>query len=111
MTRGRKPGHPKTGGRRIGTPNKATLEARELAEKLKIEPLKILLFFAAGDWCALGFTEADLPKIQDSLALMKLRFQAASQAAGFIYPKAGPPKTNDSSNFTLEDLVMLARED
>jgi hypothetical protein len=46
MPRGRKPGGPKTGGRVAGTPNKATLDIKELAQKHGPELVNILISLA-----------------------------------------------------------------
>jgi hypothetical protein len=38
---GFQPGHPRYGGRKKGTPNKRTLLARDIAEKLKFDPIEV----------------------------------------------------------------------
>lgn len=45
------------GGRPKGVKNKITKLAHEKAEELGIDPFKILLLFAKGDWKALGYKE------------------------------------------------------
>jgi hypothetical protein len=49
MSRGRKPGGPKTGGRVAGTPNKATLDIKALAQEHGPELLGILVSLAKDD--------------------------------------------------------------
>jgi hypothetical protein len=45
----------KTGGRVKGSKNKHSYNAEEIAQRLGVNPLEILLQFAAGDWEGLGY--------------------------------------------------------
>ena len=73
-----KPGHKKYGGRKKGTPNKKTADAQKMADEMGVDPLKILLHFAAGDHKALGYKSA-IP--------MDLRLGAAKDACSYLYAK------------------------
>lgn len=84
----------KTGGRQKGTRNKDKCPALQLAERLKIDPLEILLYFAAGDWESLGYpskTETryttDGSEYQVDKITPELRKSAASDAVQYIVPK------------------------
>jgi hypothetical protein len=44
--RGRPPGHPKSGGRERGTPNRSTQAIRELFEELNFDPIRELVKMA-----------------------------------------------------------------
>jgi hypothetical protein len=77
---------------RKGCPNKITTSAKELAQKLGIDPLEILLHFANKDWKALGYDSPTLLKITadgghevDRISA-EMRVMAAKEAAKYIYP-------------------------
>lgn len=78
---------------RKGIPNKITSSARELAEKMGVDPLNILLLFAKGDWAALGYKE-ETRITQDGDNGTKyeyhiepnVRMKAAESACRYIYP-------------------------
>jgi len=88
-------GHPKYGGRKKGTPNKSSVPAEAMAKELGIDPFKILLLFANGDWEALGYegkkrivgysNKGDA--IEDYTISPDLRAKAASDASQYILPK------------------------
>lgn len=71
----------KTGGRKKGTSNKRSQYAIELAKKLGVEPLEILLMYAAGDWQGLGFDSQKKAKIDNTD-----RISAAKDACKYLYP-------------------------
>ena len=85
---------PKSGGRKEGTPNKRTLEAREIAEKLGVNPLEICLMFAAGDWEGLGYPSADVTKVLKDGGTInvdtippELRQKSAKDVLGYLFPQ------------------------
>lgn len=84
----------KYGGRTKGTPNKSTLPLKQKAEELGIDPFKILLLFAEGDWQALGYKEEQfISSANDNGTYYKytidpsVRKTAAKEACEFIFPK------------------------
>jgi len=80
-------------GRKKGTPNKRTLEAIELSERLDCNPLEILLLFAKGDWKALGYSEKTVTKFYGETMVIEdviqpeLRQKSAKDACEYIYAK------------------------
>lgn len=91
---GRSPGTPKTGGRKPGSVNKKTAEAQAIADKLGIDPFKILLLFAAGDWKKLGYKSGEVTKFSVSgdaytepVISPELRSTSSAKAVEFLYPK------------------------
>ena len=120
-------GSKKSGGRRTGTPNKRSYDAQLLAEKMKVDPLKILLMFAKRDWKGLGY---DSPQYVDSFSplngdpLMKdvvtpdIQIKAASAAVKYLYsqkkavkvsgPNGGPIRFGD--NLTDEQIKARIKQ-
>lgn len=99
----------KTGGRQKGSPNKVNGLARDLAEKLGINPLEILLYFAAGDWESLGYPGPILLKItadgaheMDRISA-EMRKSAASDASKYLYPmqKAVELKSDEGNGIRI----------
>lgn len=80
-------------GRKPGTVNRRTQEAAELAERLGVNPLEILLLFAKGDWKALGYDSPDRVRmvndtiITEPIISAELRSTSASKAVEYIYAK------------------------
>lgn len=82
----------KTGGRKKGTPNNNSLNAKKLAEELGVDPLEILLHFATGNAKALGIDEKQTvvsygKKIKIPAIPPELRLKAAKEACPYIYPQ------------------------
>lgn len=82
------------GGRAKGTPNKNSLNAIAIAEKLKIDPLEVILYFVKNDWKSLGYKSECVTKmlkdgstIEVERITPEMRLTAAKEAAGYIYPK------------------------
>ena len=67
---GRPVGHPKTGGRQKGTPNKRSAAAKELLDGLDFDPLQEMVRIA-----------------QDQTVSPDLRFRASAELAPYVYPK------------------------
>lgn len=86
MAKGRK-----TGGRVAGTPNKSRVDAVMLAQELDIDPLRILLLFAKGDYASLGYEKTKTIITKDGSAFEELtispdlRKSAAADACKYIY--------------------------
>lgn len=115
----RKPGDGKgrLGGRTKGTPNKRSLQARELAEKLNVDPLEVLLRMCKRDWEGLGYESetvtvvtmtgtADVPVIGPDLQI-----KAAKEAVKYIYPALKSIEhKGDAANLLQEMLAMDPEE-
>lgn len=92
--RGKPKGHPKSGGRKKGTPNAKTFNAKAIAEELGVDPFRLLLLFASGDFKSLGY-EAELYHAEkpDGTVTMgyvitpELRAKCASEATKYLYPQ------------------------
>lgn len=81
-------------GRKKGTPNKVTQNLMELADKLEVNPIEVLLLFAKGDHESLGYEKTHVvgfdkmgqPITEDTIP-PKLRCDAAKEACGYLFPK------------------------
>lgn len=98
-----KKGHTKTGGRRKGVPNKDSLPLHEKARELGVDPFRILLLFAKGDWEGLGYpseTEVRCGKGGETYEVDRItsqqRLAAASDACQYLYPKRKAIEVNDA---------------
>lgn len=83
----------KFGGRQKGTPNKDSLKAEEIAERLGVDPFEVLLLAAAGDWKSLGYDSGEVTKvtkfgvvIEDRISI-ETRVTAAAHATQYLLPK------------------------
>jgi hypothetical protein len=80
------------GGRKPGSKNASTLQIEELARKVGVNPLEVLLRMAAGDWQGLGY-EAEMYFIEKPDGAVKagyvispqMRLDAAGQATRYFY--------------------------
>lgn len=81
-------------GRRKGVPNKRTLHAIEIAQKLNCNPLEILIKFAMGDWKGLGY-DSEVYHMATASGDVKagftitpqMRLQAAAEASRYLYSR------------------------
>ena len=87
-------GHKKLGGKPKGYKDKKTLMVEEIVARVGVDPLEVLLKFAAGDWEGLGydspvyhFESADKSTSMGYVITPAIRAQAAKEAAQYIYPK------------------------
>jgi hypothetical protein len=102
---------PGNGGKPKGAISTLTRRARELSEKLNIDPIEVLLYFAAGDWKALGYRDQYEVKGSDksgghifSLTIdPNTRCRAAAEAAQYIYPKL--KSVENTTNNALADMT------
>jgi|SRR5882762_8854666 len=69
-TPGRPKGHPKTGGRKRGTPNKRTTELQARIRATGMMPLDFMIAV-----------------MRNAKAPLELRFEAARQAAPYVHPR------------------------
>lgn len=104
------------GGRSKGTPNKRTLELKELAEKLGVDPFEILLLFAKGDYAALGYDEfeekmgaAGIP-VSIRTIEPELREKAAKDACEYLYPKRKAIEVTKLPHDPLDELRSMTPE-
>jgi len=56
---------PEGAGRKKGTPNKRTQDLNDLAERLGVNPIEILLNIAKGDFKALGYENNEVITMKD----------------------------------------------
>lgn len=83
----------KTGGRRKGSLNKSNAIPRDIALELGVDPFKILLYFAKGDWASLGYSSSTREVvskgviIEQEVITPEIRVNAAKEAAQYIHPK------------------------
>lgn len=73
-------------GRKKGSINKKSVLLIEKAQGLGIDPFEILLYFAAGDWKALGYAKEKTDSGQ-YLIEPSVRMKAAGEACQYIHPK------------------------
>jgi hypothetical protein len=88
MARGRKPGSPKTGGRKKGSLNKRTEQAKQLTAELATEVLKRKRLSPL-EYMLRQIT-APMPEaktFEQKLALRQFRMNAAKDAAPYLHPK------------------------
>lgn len=85
---------PEGAGRKKGTPNKATLPLKEMAQKLGVDPFEILLRFAAEDWKGLGYdarTKISYSgagiEFEEFIIKPELRGKCAAEACQYIHAK------------------------
>ena len=81
-------------GRQKGVSNKKTLDAREMAERLGVDPLEILFHFASRNWKALGYdTEYQQKQLKEGGSISveritpEMRLTAAKEAVRYVYPQ------------------------
>lgn len=83
----RKPGSPKTGGRQPGSLNKRNQELIDKANEMGVDPFKLQLLFAKGDYVALGYDE---PIKQE------IRARAIAEVCQYLHPKRKAIEVSDS---------------
>ncbi len=97
-------------GSRKGIPNKITTSAKQLSEKLGIDPLQILLLIAGEKWSELGYDSrmvtrytAEGKEYEIERITTELRTQAAGKAVQYIYPtqKAVEVTGEDGAGFKV----------
>ena len=87
------PGHPKFGGRKLGTPNKRTSSARERLVELGVDPIEYMAKIVA-----------------DDSAETSLRLMAAKELAQYSFPKLRASEIAVSSNSEREWSSMSTAE-
>lgn len=80
-------------GRKKGTPNKDKAPVKEMASRLGVDPLEILLLYAKGDWKALGYESEKITVYSRDYSNEKyvidpaVRMSAAADACRYMYPQ------------------------
>lgn len=80
-------------GRKKGTPNKSTFDAKKIADELGVDPFRILLHIASGNWKELGLSGAERctsavgRKVMEPTIPVPTRERAASSASRFLMPE------------------------
>lgn len=80
-------------GRKKGTPNKDKAPVREMATRLGVDPLEILLLYAKGDWKSLGYESEKITVYSKDYSNEKyvidpaVRMSAAADACRYMYPQ------------------------
>lgn len=110
---------PPNSGRKKGSINKKTQDARALAERLGVDPLEILFHFASRNWKALGYNSEyhtkvlkDGGTIEVERITPEMRLNAAKEAVRYVYPqtKAVEIKNDEDSGvgfkIVLEDYTQ-----
>lgn len=84
----------KTGGRTKGTPNKERHNALALVDELGVDPIRVMLLIAKGDWKALGYEAPVSIKIgkngesySEEVISLTHRLTACADVAPYLYPK------------------------
>lgn len=95
-------------GRPKGSQNKVKQLARDIAEEMGVDPLRILLQFAANDWEGLGYEKGHkLTQFgEQDVISAELRMSAAREAVRYVYPalKSMEHKTDeDGFKVVIED--------
>lgn len=94
MARNPNDGRGRVGGRSKGTPNKKTINAQAIADRLGIDPFEVLLLLATGDWKALGYKKRERltsanewASIYEDSIPVGVRASCAAQACNYLYPR------------------------
>lgn len=81
-------------GRKKGTPNKKTVEAQHIAERVGVDPFELLLLFAKNDWKKLGYPRSTITKYsaggdayEEDVISPELRQNSAGKAVEYLYPR------------------------
>lgn len=110
-----KPGDPRpvNSGRKKGTPNRRSFNAQELAERLGVDPLEVLLHATNNNWQALGYDSGIQTKLVGENAVTEdtipitVRITAAKEAAQYLYSKRRAVEhTGQVTNINSEPLSI-----
>lgn len=104
------------GGRQKGTPNKSKIDAQNIALRMKINPLEVLLLFCKGEWSTLGLDHRKLTDRDKG----NFKMNAASEALQYILPKrkavehsgpdGKPMEVRAALSFTQKQIKQAAKE-
>ena len=83
----------KHGGRKKGSLNRNTQAVAEMCEAMGFNPIQTMIYFANGDWKALGYSSETVIKpgfagieIEELTIPQDLRYKANADLARFIHP-------------------------
>lgn len=105
-------GHKKIGGRSKGTGNKG-LSATEIAEEMGVNPIRILGYFALGDWKGAGFPSATYAKlygkefIEEMYITPTLMQKSAAELAQYMFAKLKAIEHSGSIDSNVESKTQL----
>lgn len=112
-------GHKKAKGRIKGSKNFRVQLLEEIVNKFSMDPLEVLMHFAAGDWKALGY-DSDVYHIEKPDGDVKmgyvitpeLRLQAAKEATQYLHAKKKEQvePNNEIEVIGIEDKRKLLEE-
>lgn len=84
----------KYGGRAKGTPNKSSMTVAELCESMGVNVIQNMIYFAEGDWKALGYPSETVVKpgfagieIEEFTISQELRYKANADLLKYISPQ------------------------
>lgn len=107
-------GRPNGAGRKAGTPNKRTLEARAVVERLGFDPIEALVYWATGDWKKLGYDSgtivrytAEGAEYEEDRISPELRQKSTKDLMPYLYPqlKATELSLGSEAKQTIEDFI------
>lgn len=91
---GKPKGHPNVGGKPKDGLSAKSRSLHEKARELGIDPFEVLLYFAKGDWQALGYpkeerviSSGENGDRYEMYVEPSVRMQAAKEACSYLYPK------------------------
>lgn len=106
-------------GRPKGSPNKGSLNVKEIAERLGIDPFECLLKFCAGDWKALGYKkEKYIHNVNEYGSYEKytidpaVRAKCVQEACKYLHPqrKAIEHSTDQENGFKVIVMDYLSKD-
>jgi hypothetical protein len=107
-------GHKLSPGRPKGSQNKRTLEIQEIANRVGVNPLEILLKIAAGDWKGLGYVnEVYIKETAEGEQTMgytitpEMRLNAAKEASQYLYSKKRPEEPVEDEVIEVYSLEQI----
>ena len=110
-------GRQKTGGRKANTPNKKTVEAQAIADRLKVDPFELLLLYAKRDWKRLGYKSENSIRmvndtvIEEPVISPELAASSASKACEYLLPKRKSVEvTGDSLVVTHIERTVISKK-
>ena len=111
-------------GRPHGTPNKGSLEVKEILENMNVNPIEVLAHFMTNNYEALGYLETRTvvtksgATIEEPTISPELRAMCAKELASYVYAKRraievtgkdGEPLLPPSRRLTPEELSDIVR--
>lgn len=98
----------KTGGRKKGTPNKATQDVITLLESLKCDPIEKLARICNGEKIKCGFTTLVGYQEIEVRPTLEQQYKAAAELAQYIAPKRKAVELSDPDGKPLSFTLALS---